>query len=311
MLKSIKYLTFTAVFTVIMVGFLTNVEATEVVVVEGSAFKAYEEALQGFTRNCKCNIKEIITLDASRTEPRSRILKAKPDLVLAIGQEALVQVKEISEVPVVYIMALFPGIIPLKADNITGVSMFISPETQLSILVDVFPSMRSIGLLYTPDESKVLAARAESAALRKGIKFFKREIRSKKEIFPALEDIRFKIDAYWILPDKNLVNAEMIEILSVFSMENKIPLLSFTDQHLKFGAAISINVDPFAMGIQAAEIINSSSKTRKDAQNQPFNDAKIAKVSFNRAVITSMDIAINEKYKSDNLLSKEHFAKIK
>ena len=64
-------------------------------------------------------------------------------------------------------------------------------------------------------------------------------------------------DGLWIVPDATVVTALNLEADFNFSLAQKKPVVSYTGEHLKKGAAEALNLDWSQMGLQAGDIIKS------------------------------------------------------
>ena len=62
------------------------------------------------------------------------------------------------------------------------------------------------------------------------------------------------VDAYWMLPDSMLITPESVEYLLLFSMQNRMPILTFSEKYLKMGAFMSLEINTFKLGKQAGEM---------------------------------------------------------
>src|SRR4030042_2993088 len=132
----------------------------KIVAVQGMRIKPYEEALRGFQSVCNAAIQEIVISEQEESEIVKKIQRIKPDLILAVGIEALSKVKKIKEIPIVYLMVLNPPNPISKQDNITGVNMNIPPEKQLGLFQQVLFKVKRIGLLYDPSKTGYLVEKA-------------------------------------------------------------------------------------------------------------------------------------------------------
>lgn len=81
-------------------------------------------------------------------------------------------------------------------------------------------------------------------------------------------DMKEKIDAFWMLPDITVITPETVKFLLLFSFENNIPLLAFSEKYVEAGAFMSTGIDAFYMGHQAGEMANKilSGRVVKDVQ---------------------------------------------
>ena len=59
-----------------------------------------------------------------------------------------------------------------------------------------------------------------------------------------------------MLPDITVITPQTVEFLLLFSLENTIPLLAFSEKYVDLGAFMSTDIDAFDMGRQAGEIAN-------------------------------------------------------
>ncbi len=80
----------------------------------------------------------------------------------------------------------------------------------------------------------------------------------------------------------------------MFSIENKIPILTFSDKYLKLGALISISADLCDMGLQAGEmaqrILNGT-----PVQSIPRAEARNPLISVNPKVAAKLGIQLEGK----------------
>ncbi|MDH5769432.1 MAG: ABC transporter substrate-binding protein, partial [Nitrospirota bacterium] len=230
-------------------------EAThEVMVVKSFNIKPYNEALKGFKSVCDCRIKQFVLSEMEGLDVLKAVRDANPDLILAIGIDALTRVKRIRNIPIVYLMVPNPQNIILDEENITGVSMNIPSEKHLATLRDVLPKIKRVGLLYNPDRTGSFVKKAQLVAREMGIGLIAKEVNSAKEVPKLVNSMKGKINAFWMLPDTTVVTPETTEILLLFSLENKIPVMTFSDKYMEMGALMSLEVDTFDSGKQAGEM---------------------------------------------------------
>ena len=267
----------------------------QIVAVQGMRVAPYEEAVKGFKSVCDATITRVVISELKGADFVERIHEIRPDLVLAIGMGALLRVKGIHDIPVVYLMVLDPQSIILSGGkNITGVSMNIPQERQLLTLSKALPHIKTIGLLYDPDRTGYLAKGARNAAREIGLKLIAKEVHRSREVPPLIEDMRGKIDVFWMLPDLTVITPETVEFLLLFSLENKIPILSFSEKYVELGALMSIGIDTFDMGCQAGGMAKAILSGR-DAANVRQVDARKAVMWINLKVARKLGITIDEK----------------
>lgn len=238
--------------------FLVPTAATgDFLVVQSLQIKPYDEALQGFRSVCKGKTHKLVSLGLAEADIVRKVRKENPDLVLAIGMDALVKVKGIRDVPIVYVMVLNPQSLIHDSANITGVSLSIQPEKQLATLRKILPHAGRVGLLFDPGKSGAFVSKAQRAATAMGIELMAKEVHSPREAAAAIDDMTGKIHALWLLPDTTVVNPGTIDLLLLSTIENRIPVLTFSDKYAEKGALLSLEVDAAEAGRQAGEMANS------------------------------------------------------
>lgn len=266
----------------------------EIVVIQSLRVKPYDEAIEGFKSVCNSKIKRLVVSELERADVVEKISKIRPDIVIAVGMDALSRVKKIKNIPVVYLMVLNPPSILPGNKNITGVSMKIPQEKQLIALLNALPDIKNIGLLYDPDRTGHFVKKAQAAAKKIGIKLIAKEIHSSRDVPSLVMNMKGKIDLFWMLPDLTVVTPETVEFLLLFSLENRVPLLTFSEKYVPLGALMSIGIDAFDMGRQAGEMAKKILSGR-DIQNVQRVDARKAVVSINLKVAKKLEITIDKK----------------
>jgi len=264
--------------------------AAGIVAVQSVNIKPYNDALHGFREACNCNVKQFFVSEPGGEDILKAVRKTDPAVILAIGIDALNRVKSIKNVPIVYFMILnSPVAVP--GDNITGVSLYINPEKQLSILKRAIPDISTIGLLYDPARTGDFVRRSRAAAEKAGILLIAREIHSPKDVPVQLQALRGKIDVFWMLPDITVVTPETVELLFLFSFENRIPVITFSDKYLEMGALISFDIDTADIGMQAWGITEKI-LSGMDIKKIKEADARKAVVTVNRKTARKLGITV-------------------
>jgi len=96
-----------------------------------------------------------------------------------------------------------------------------------------------------------------------------------------------------------------VEYLFLFCIGNRIPVVTFSEKYVESGALLSISIDPFDIGRQAAEIAgNLLSRTKGDIVQLSAPRTEIVAintelaqkimVTINRHVANNLGIAVTE-----------------
>lgn len=272
----------------------TGEAAQKVLALQSYRVAPYEEALLGATSVMGASVKKLVLSEIEGIDIAKKIRQERPDVILAIGSDALARVRKIKDTPIVYLMVLDPLDSLTNGDNITGISMNVAPERQMASFQSVMPRLKRVGLLYNPARSSQLFRKAQSAARGLGIEVVAREVRSSREVFSLLEGMKGEIDAFWMLPDSTVVTPETVELLLLHCLNQRIPVLTFSDKYVEMGALIALDLDPYDLGRQAGE------QVRKILSGTPLRnisrtDPRSTVLTVNAKIARKLGIPLSEE----------------
>lgn len=228
--------------------------AAEVVVVQGERNIPYEAAVRGFEGTAGVRTVERLVLSELRGADVVRTVReARPRLVLAVGREALIRVREIREIPVVYVMVASPESTGALGRNVTGVTMTVAPERYLTFIRDSIGGRR-VGILYDPERTGVMARQARAAAERLGITLVEGVVRSPRDVPRTPSELAGKTDVLWLFPDATVLTREGQEAIFLFSQNSRVPVVAFAEKYLGTGALAALAIDPVDLGRQAGRM---------------------------------------------------------
>jgi len=266
--------------------------AWDVLVVQKYRAKPYADVVRGFESVAGDKTSVLVLEESSDEAPLREIRRHSPDLILALGAEALSQVRKIGNIPIIYCMVLNPAPLVGNEDNITGISMNVAPEKQLAHLHKVLPDLKKIGTIYSPGKSGAFVEKARVAAQKTGIGLVSVKVEQAKDFPRALESLPRDIDAYWMLPDSTVTPPEAVEALILFSIRTKIPIFTFSDRYLRLGAFMSLELNTFDLGKQAGEMAKKI-RSGTAVKDIPRAFADQATISINHAVAAKFGIPLN------------------
>jgi putative tryptophan/tyrosine transport system substrate-binding protein len=269
----------------------------EILVIQSVRIIPYEEALNGFISVQNHKIKQVVLTESASFSIKEEISKTRPPLILVIGRDALMNVREIRDIPVIFIMVLSPNQILANIQNFYGISMNVHPAKQLDAFIRAIPNLNNIGLIYNSDNTGELAEEAVKAAEKKGINLVIRKVKKSGDVATALKGMTNSINAFWMLPDITLLTPESMELLMITSMEKEIPVLSFSNKYLEMGALMSVAVDPYDMGIQAGELAVKILAGDKKLENRNIFTRK-AILNLNKKVAGKIGIELKQDTES-------------
>ncbi|MBF0464668.1 MAG: hypothetical protein HQK88_07835 [Nitrospirae bacterium] len=293
----------TMLFTLLSVDTGRCADRYDVVIVESSAYKIYEDVISGFERTCNCNVKKIIPADMYGDTTLNEIYNSRPRLVFAIGSKALQYLSGINDLPVIYTMVHDPKPLINDKKNFIGITMDIPYEKQLSTIASIFTSVKRLGIVYHTGNS--VGPPAINHILNKaaslGITVTEGKFHDSKDLVTVVDNMDGNIDALWLIPDVLMASPAIIEHIMLYSINYKVPVFSFTDKHLDMGACLSIMTKPDDMGTQSGELASSMISGGSHPDNL-INQSQYATVTINKIVTSKMKVTIAENFKSKDII---------
>lgn len=230
----------------------SSLRAESVVIVSDARVPQYREA----TAAAREALPSAPLLDVTAGDLAALIGQHRPSVVLAVGQKALASAQSAApELPIVYCLVL--GASAPATKTVTGVRLEVSAAEQLALLRLVHPKLKRVAVIYEPRNWTEYITDASKAAQGLGISLVPRAISDGKQVRAVLSDLLSGVDGLWLLPDPQLITAEMFGFLLVSTIERKVPLFGFFDSFTKAGALASVSPDYTAIGQKAAKLAQS------------------------------------------------------
>ncbi len=268
--------------------------APSVLVVKSTDIEAYNEAVDSFEKNCRCNIRELSLTEIDENTLLHDIREEGPALILTVGVDALIRVSSITDRLIVYSMVPNSSLISAPGKNISGVSMHVTPEKYLRAMIDLFPEAKRIGIVYDPKNLDAFVKEAEQISRRNGVELVLREVQRVVDVPATIDSLKGEIDLFWMLPDATVVNTETFKYLLGFSFRMRIPVFSFSKKYVENGAAAGLFTFPVDIGSQAGEMARQI-LTGKALKTPLRADARTATVMVNDRILQKLGVAVNSE----------------
>lgn len=259
-------------------------QALDVLILQSGHSPVYADALRGLHAAAKLDSKTLVLSDYSDVDVQRLVREERPRLLIAVGDRALAACRKTREVPVLALLSLALTQKPTP-DHVGGIAMTAAPGRYL----DLFAQMRAkrVGVLYDPRLSGPYVKRALAEAEGYGVTIVTEALRNPRDLQGKLEQLKGDIDLLWLLPDSTAITTVNLEALLVFSMTQAVPAVSFTEQYLKNGAAVSLDVDPYDMGVQAGEMAQSLLRSGP-GHRVPIIDPRKIRLLVNESVLRKL-----------------------
>jgi putative tryptophan/tyrosine transport system substrate-binding protein len=233
----------------LMVAIPSLAQAYDVLVVMSRRDPALEEVMNGFRSARRFSERVLIISDYAEVDLTRIVRDEHPALVLTLGDRALAEAAKLKKTPVVALMSLNVR----SAPNVTGINPFAGAREYMAICKGM--KAKRVGVLYDPVKSGQYLEQAQQAARKAGIELVLREVHAPQETPGQLASLKGKIDALWMWPDTTAVTRLSVEAYATFSLEQHLPLISFSGEYLKLGAAAVQAIDYSELGRQANALV--------------------------------------------------------
>jgi len=180
------------------------------------------------------------------------IEQINPDIVVAIGRKALAAAV-VSGKPIVYLLVPNAKNILPKKYNATGVHLDLRSGGEFFEVIRFLPEIKRVGIVYDPKNAGNVVSRVKVEF--PDLTFITVPITSPKEVVSGLASLNGKIDLLWMVADLTAVTPQTEQSYYRFSLEQQVPLLTFSQKYLSRGATIGVVFDVVSMGEKAAESV--------------------------------------------------------
>lgn len=273
-----------------------SVYGSGVAVIKSGDIEPYEQAFEGFKSVYNGHITEFVISKrlGSSKDLLDNIEAVSPDVILSIGIDALLFAKDnIRDIPNVYCMVMHPEKYEIvNNNNVTGITLRVSTRDLMLKCKSVMPRLKRLGLIYDPGNTRYLAKEAGEISKTLGIELVTEKIRSEKSVPKALRKLAGKIDALWLVADATVVTRDSFDFIILYTLENNIPLMTYSEAFVEAGALMSLSVDYFEIGKHAAKLVNDV-LNKRDFPLNPIIEPEHSRLILNIKTANTIGIYIS------------------
>lgn len=200
---------------------------------------------------------------------KDRLFASRPALIYALGAKAAyaakLWTKDHQEIPVIFAMVLNWQRYNLLDNNhnIVGIAAEVAPGTQFANLTMFSPSVKRIGLLYSPYSTQILTQAKKDAALL-GLELVTEPINNSEDFQLGFKKLSGKIDAFWVLNDPIIYTLNNMDWLENRCLREKLLCVGQSKNLAIKGMVLTVNPDNNQIAAQASAITkNILSHTQK------------------------------------------------
>lgn len=223
----------------------------------------------------------------------------KVDLILAIATPtAQAAAQTTKDIPVLFTAVTDPvaaGIVKsmeAPGANLTGTTDMNPVEEQLSLIKEIKPEAKTVGVIYNSGEvnSKVQIDMAKAVSSKLGITIQEAAITSPTEVKQAAESMVGKVDAFYV-PTDNMVVSSLAAILKV-AEDQKIPVIAGEENSVKSGAIATYGIDYTKLGEQTADMAVKVLKGEAKPAEMAVEKQSKMKLTVNPAAAAKMGVTL-------------------
>lgn len=204
---------------------------------------------------------EILTFDLEGDVTKgaatlAEIHRAETGLVITVGSLATaVALDDPTPLPIVFSMVLYPeqsGFLGRPGRHVTGASLDVPPEVPFDYLKRLVPTIRRVGVLYSPEETGTVVEQARRAASAEGLVLVPQVVSEPSAAPTALERLAGQVDAVWTVADSHVFSPHTTSALFLEAVRHRTPIFGLSAAHVRAGALAAFSCDDEAVGRQSA-----------------------------------------------------------
>jgi len=268
-----------------------------IAVLVSSSEPPFEETLAGFRTSLEkqgLSVElEIHRLSRDPTQTAAAIAgigKNGARLIFAMGSLGTdAAVRSITHIPLVSCLILRTDRLA-STPNATGVGLEFPLKVQFERLKAILPQVKTIGVIYNPEENGARVEEAARIAERMGLELEAIEVDSPRDIPSALTALSKRVDALWGLADTMTLSPQLAKYILLFAFRNSIPFVGPSEAWTKAGALYSLDWDYQDLGAQCGEM---AARILRGAPISSIPPASPRKVYYSLNLKTSQQIKVD------------------
>lgn len=185
----------------------------------------------------------------------------KTDLILAIATpSAQAAYNATKDIPILITAVTDPvgaGLVKSRQKpetNVSGTSDATPIASQFSLIKELLPKAKKIGIIYNTSEQNSIAQVVEARRIAKelGLNIVESGVTNVNEIAQALDVILDEVDVLYTPTDNLIVSATPLVVSK--TLEKKIPLIGCIEDQVNNGALATETIDYFKLGYQTGQV---------------------------------------------------------
>ncbi len=230
--------------------------ASAVALIQSGTLAPYQQASAAFVTAYGAPVTTFMLDESDPAGMLRRVEGIRPEVIVAVGLKAVLFARsQLPRTPLVFCVVPNHERFDLGGAWVSGVSADVPAERDLAALRLAAPDAGRVGLIFGRGTGEALARRARSAARAAGLLLVEAPVSNLSELQRVAGDLAGRVDALWLPADPTVATPEAFRFLLELSLEQRKPLLVFSESLVRAGALVGVAPDYAWMGSQAAEIV--------------------------------------------------------
>lgn len=229
------------------------------------------------------------------TKVLADVAKLQRSQVVAIGLDAAVSAKKLTDKQVIFCQVFNYEDYQLPAAKRKGVSMLPSFDAGFAAWKAISPGLKQVALITGPGLTEYVR-KAKVAAKAKGVTLLHREVNSDMQLLVEYKSLADQVDGYWLWPDNRVLSGVVMREVLTFSMRKGKQVAVFNDELLELGGMISITSDH-------KDIANNVIERLKRAEGKGaipgsvIEPLDVANLRINSLMVKRFGLTVPKKYR--------------
>ena len=227
-----------------------------VVIVTSSAVEAFGEAVRGIQRGLGPAVKAVILdLAAKPQYPANQLSGKDVRLLISVGNNAFESAAQFGSAPILATMLLRADLAGNRLRPQSGALALDVPLGDiLARMESVLPGKTRAALIRNRDANNVPASTLAAQAKAAGMTLKVLDCPRPEKLLQLFLSLRGQVDFVVCPPDGTLYNSTTVRPLILASLENRLPVIGFSESFVRSGAVAAVYPDYFDVGAQAGEL---------------------------------------------------------
>jgi len=234
---------------------------------------------------------DLKSLPDAPSQLKNLIKNSDASYIYCIGSPAYMLANRFAEEQILF----FSAAIAWKKSDLTdytyGVSAELLAETQMTTFRFFFPSVKTIGFIYSDTFPAAHLKEINQASSDLELAVVAKKITRASEIPQALAALSSKVDAFWLMPDPGVI-ASRSAVNAYFQQADTVgkPVMAYSNVFIPFGASLSISPDTSTIAKQVSSLVDRVNSGKSIAAKVEPPAASYISLNLKQAEKLNLDV---------------------